>query len=172
VGAVGTLAAAGGVIWSMRSSPQATHASGAEVARETLSPPWNGLFERPEGGTLAMAALRGQPLVLNFWATWCPPCIEELPALDRFHRDWSTRGWQVVGLAVDSPSAVRSFLVRQPLSFPIGLAGLDGAALSRELGNAQGGLPFTAVFGADGRLRQTKAGQTSLPELEAWARAT
>jgi hypothetical protein len=71
---------------------------------------------------------------------------------------------------VDSPSAVRQFLARQPLGFPIGLAGLEGASLSRELGNAQGGLPFTAVFAADGRVRRTKAGATHLAELSDWAR--
>jgi thiol-disulfide isomerase/thioredoxin len=134
------------------------------------TPPWPLVLPRPEGGELRMAALWGKPLVLNFWATWCPPCIEELPELERFHQAWSPRGWQVAGLAVDAPTPVREFLARQPLSFPVGLAGLDGSALSRTLGNERGALPFTAVFDGAGRIVQRKLGQTSFGELETWAR--
>ena len=117
-----------------------------------------------------MATLLGRPLVLNFWATWCPPCIKELPDLDRFHRAWSPQGWQVVGLAVDNAQAVRAYLERQPLGFAVGLAGLEGSALSRQLGNEQGALPFTAVFDRSGRLIHRKLGQTSFDELVGWAR--
>ena len=134
-------------------------------------PPWPLVFPRPEGGELRMAALYGRPLVLNFWATWCPPCVEELPELDRFHRAWGPRGWQVVGLAVDAPTPVREFLARLPLGFPVGLAGLQGSELSRQLGNERGALPFTVVFAADGRIVQRKLGQTTFDELAAWAAA-
>lgn len=155
------LAASGaGLVWRSRQER-------AAAAPDT--PPWHLVFPRPEGGELRMAALWGRPLVLNFWATWCPPCIEELPELERFHRAWSPRGWQVVGLAVDAPTPVREFLTRQPLSFPIGLAGLDGSALSRTLGNERGALPFTALFDGRGRVVQRKLGQTTFDELSAWA---
>ena len=130
---------------------------------------WTERFPTPEGGELALSKLRGRPLVLNFWATWCPPCIKELPALDRFHREWSGRGWQVVGLAVDNTAAVQAFLQRQPLGFPVGMAGLEGTSLSRQLGNEQGALPFTAVFDREGRQVQRKLGQTSFEELARWA---
>lgn len=164
--AVGAAATAGGAYWAWRSG-SAPSADAVPTGSDRL---WTLQFDRPEGGSLALSSLRGRPWVLNFWATWCPPCVEELPELNRFHTQWSPKGWQVVGLAVDSPSAVRQFLARQPLGFPIGLAGLEGASLSRELGNAQGGLPFTAVFAADGRVRRTKAGATHLAELSDWAR--
>jgi thiol-disulfide isomerase/thioredoxin len=117
-----------------------------------------------------MASLHGRPLVLNFWATWCPPCIKELPELERFHREWSPKGWRVVGLAVDGAKPVREFLQKQPLSFAIGMAGLDGSTLGRQLGNEQGGLPFTAVFDRRGRLAHRKLGQTDFEELSTWAR--
>jgi thiol-disulfide isomerase/thioredoxin len=117
-----------------------------------------------------MASLHGRPLVLNFWATWCPPCIKELPELDRFHREWSSKGWRVVGLAVDGVRPVREFLQKQPLTFAVGMAGLDGSALSRQLGNEQGALPFTAVFDRRGHLAHRKLGQTDFEELSAWAR--
>ncbi|MFM7850275.1 MAG: TlpA disulfide reductase family protein [Rubrivivax sp.] len=133
-------------------------------------PPWDQRFLKLDGSALDLASLHGRPLVLNFWATWCPPCVKELPELDRFHRQWSPRDWQVVGLAVDGARAVREFLRQQPLSFPIGLAGLEGTTLSRNLGNAQGALPFTVVFDGRGRLIHRKLGATDFEELSAWAR--
>jgi thiol-disulfide isomerase/thioredoxin len=131
---------------------------------------WGLSFVRPEGGELVMAALRGRPLVLNFWATWCPPCVKEMPELDRFQREFAAKGWQVVGLAIDGPTPVRQFLVRVPVGFAIGLAGFEGTELSRRLGNESGALPFTAMFDARGRIVQRKLGETSFDELAAWAR--
>ena len=83
---------------------------------------WGLEFETPAGSTVAMKSLAGKPLLLNFWATWCPPCVEELPMLNAFYREQSAKGWQVLGLAIDQPSAVRKFLARIPLDFPVGLA--------------------------------------------------
>lgn len=129
---------------------------------------WQRRFARPEGGELVLQSLRGKPLLLNFWATWCPPCVEELPLLDRFYREHAARGWQVVGLAVDQPSAVQGFLRKLPLSFPVGLAGLEGAELGRSLGNLTGGLPFTVVLGGNGRVLHRKMGQLTPRDLQAW----
>ena len=138
---------------------------------EAVAALWSLSFTRPEGGELRMASLRGRPLVLNFWATWCPPCVKELPQIDRFHTEFKPQGWQVVGLAVDGPTPVREFLRKQPLGFHIGLAGLEGTDLSKRLGNSVGALPFTVVFGADGRPLQRKLGETSYEELAGWARS-
>lgn len=130
---------------------------------------WSLRFERPEGGELALAGFRGRPLLLNFWATWCAPCIKEMPDLDRFGQTYGAQGWQVVGLAIDGPTPVREFLKKLPVRFPIGLAGLEGTDLARDLGNAQGGLPFTVVFDRQGRIAARKLGQTRWNELVAWA---
>ncbi len=130
---------------------------------------WSLRFARPEGGELVMAQLRGRPLVLNFWATWCPPCIREMPQLSRFAREFGPAGWQVVGLAADSAEPVRRFLQKLPIDFPVGLAGAQALELSRELGNAQGALPFTAMFDASGRKMQQRLGETHFDELAQWA---
>jgi thiol-disulfide isomerase/thioredoxin len=168
VAAVGGLAAFGGasVAWWRRSQP-----SGGAVAGNDPTPAdfWTLRLDRPEGGELVLATLRGKPLVLNFWATWCPPCLREMPALDRFHQTWGPKGWQVVGLAIDGPTPVRGFLAKTPVRFPIGLAGLDGTELVRTLGNPGGGLPFTVLIDAAGRVRQRKLGETSFDELAGWA---
>lgn len=132
---------------------------------------WTLELPQPDGATLRTAAFRGKPLLLNFWATWCPPCIKELPEIDRFHTAMRPQGWGVIGLAVDAPTPVRNFLARQPLGFPVALAGLEGTEMSRELGNTQGALPFTVLFDAGGRIVQRKLGETHRAELQAWAAA-
>jgi thiol-disulfide isomerase/thioredoxin len=129
---------------------------------------WDSRFERPEGGELSLASLRGKPLVLNFWATWCPPCISELPLLDRFHQEQNPRGWTVVALAVDSPTPVREFLRQRPLAMPVGLAGLDGVEFGRALGNVQGGLPFTVVIDSSGAVGSRKLGALKPQDIAAW----
>ena len=131
---------------------------------------WSMEFDKPEGGVVSLRGMAGKPLLLNFWATWCPPCVQELPMLNGFYREHAAKGWQVLGLAIDQPSAVRKFLTRLPLEFPVGLAGLGGTDLGRSLGNLTGGLPFTVVFGADGRVLHRKMGQVTDQDLQAWAK--
>ncbi len=132
---------------------------------------WSSSFDTPTGTRLELAGLRGQPLVLNFWATWCPPCVREMPALDRFAREFGPAGWRVVGLAADNMQPVRDFLALTPVAYPIGLTGFAGIELSRQLGNLSGGLPFTVLFGRNGDIVQRKIGETSFDQLEQWAKA-
>lgn len=158
-----TAAAAGaGVAW-WRHTPQAV-LSDAEAGF------WDTSLTDPQGQPLDLGALRGQPLLVNFWATWCPPCVEELPMLNAFYETNAALGWQVIGLAVDQPKAVIGFMQRLPLSFPVGMAGMGGVELSRRLGNPNGGLPFTVVFGREGRVLRQKIGKVSLSDLENWVR--
>ena len=138
------------------------------VKDEVVQGFWLQEFEKPEGGTLVMNELRGKPLIINFWATWCPPCIEELPLIDAFFNQNKAKSLQVVGLAVDQPSMVRRYLTQKPLSFPIGLAGLNGTELGRSLGNTQSVLPFSVIFDAKGRLLAQKAGKLDQSDLDAW----
>ncbi len=156
-------AAAGGLLaWSR------FRLGGESVADAALEGLWSREFQTPAGESLPMARLRGRPLLVNFWATWCPPCVEEMPLLDRFYRESAASGWQVLGLAIDQPSSVRQFLGRVPVSFPIGLAGLEGTELVKSLGNTAGGLPYTVVIGAEGSVRERKIGQVSAAELARW----
>ena len=163
VAAVAAASGAGLALWRTRTGvPKVT---GTEAAL------WAMQFEQPAGGRLSLSAYRGRPLLLNFWATWCPPCVAELPLLDRFHREQPVGGWQVAGLAVDNLAPVRGFLAKRPVGFAIGLAGIDGIELARTLGNRGGGLPFTAVFDRSGQLVKRKLGVIEPSELQSWVRS-
>ena len=163
VAAVAAIAGLGGALWSRRG-----RATGGEQLDAAF---WAQRFDRPEGGELAFESLRGKPLLLNFWATWCPPCVEEMPMLDAFFRENSGNGWQVVGLAIDQPTSVRKFLTKTPVGYPIGLAGLQGTELVKNLGNTAGGLPFTLVLDAGGAVAARKTGKLEPGDLQAWRRA-
>ena len=162
-GAAAAVVAAGGAGWAALAWRQGQTSAAAVPAGL-----WQQSFPTPEGGVLDLQALRGQPLVLNFWATWCPPCVAELPLLSSFSRENAANGWQVLGIAVDQAAAVRAFLTRVPVDFPVALAPQGGVALSRSLGNLAGGLPFTVVFGADGQVRHRKMGQITPQNLKDW----
>mgnify|MGYP003584450597 CR=1 FL=1 len=167
VAAVAAAAGAGGAWWQ-----RSRTAGGNAVAANALGADfWAQRFERPEGGELALASLQGQPLLINFWPTWCPPCVEELPMLDRFHAEQGDKGVRVVGLAIDQPSAVRRFLARTPVRFPNGMAGMQGTDLAKQLGNDAGGLPFTLMLNRGGAVVARKMGKLESADLEAWGRA-
>ena len=167
-GGVAALAAAAGAGWAWwRLQPHAVQEQpGQPGAAATF---FTQAFDTPDGGQVQATEFSGKPLLLNFWATWCPPCIAELPMLDAFLAEHGTHGWQILGLAVDQPSAVRKFLERSPVAFPVGMAGLEGTELTRSLGNLVGGLPFTVVFDAKGQIRHRKMGQLKPEDLREWA---
>jgi thiol-disulfide isomerase/thioredoxin len=162
-GAVATAAGLGGaaLAWWKYAAP-----GGAEPVAPSL---WTRKFNTPAGAALDLQAFRGKPLVLNFWATWCPPCVEEMPSLDRFYRENSAKSWQVLGLAIDRQSSVRRFLTEYPVAYPIAMAEVEGSALGQSLGNLSGGLPFTVVIGADGSVLQRKIGRLAPGDFQAWA---
>lgn len=155
-GASAAAAGAGVALWRLQS------------AADPLAEFWTLRLPQPAGGELALASLRGRPLLVNFWATWCPPCIRELPLLDSFWREHRGSGWQVLGWAIDEPGPVQQFLQRAPVGFPIVLATSLGLDWSRRLGNSGGGLPYTTWLDRRGMQREFKAGEVTAAELAAW----
>lgn len=169
LGGVAALAAVGGatVAWR-RQTPDVPVADGGPVSGPRAGDLWSLQLSTPQGSPLALAALRGRPLLVNFWATWCPPCVEELPLLSSFYQQHSAKGWQVLGIAVDQPDAVNRFLARSPVAFAVAMAGIAGLELSKSLGNLSGGLPFTVVLSANGEVAHRKMGRVTEADLAGW----
>ena len=108
------------------------------------------ILPRPEGGTLDTAPLAGRVLVLNFWATWCGPCVDEMPSLERLHRALAPQGLFVAAVATDeSTAAVLAFVRRHGLTLPV-LHDRGGRDVARLYGVA--GYPETVIVGRDGRV--------------------
>jgi thiol-disulfide isomerase/thioredoxin len=110
---------------------------------------------------------RGKALLVNFWATWCAPCREEIPLLDAAQQQYASRGLQVVGIAIDNAANVRQYATSMKIDYPLLLADSAAVGLMRSLGNASGGLPFTVLLDRSGRLVDRRLGPYSAAELQA-----
>lgn len=153
-------------------------AAGVAVGLWRLSPEpapradWFFLLEAPSaaGEVEPLAKHRGRLTVVNFWATWCPPCIEEMPELSQFHADLAASGVKVIGIAVDSPSAVRAFLAERPVQYPSFTMGASGSELARRLGAPADALPYTVVMTETGEIARQKMGKITGEELKTWVK--
>ena len=110
----------------------------------------------------------GRPLLVNFWASWCPPCIEEMPELDRYAAAQGDAGVQVVGIALDDRAAVEAFLDQVPVGYPILIDVAGPRDSGVQLGNPRGVLPYTVLVSADGRLLKQRIGPFTHGELDGW----
>ena len=111
-----------------------------------------------DGQKLSLAKWQGKPMLVNFWATWCPPCREEMPLLNRTAREPAAVGVQFVGVAYDDLRQVQVYAKGAPVSYPLAVAGSEISNLFPVLGNTAQGLPFTLLIGADGSVRRIKLG--------------
>ena len=127
-------------------------------------------FERADlsGNPIQLSAYRGKLVLLNFWATWCTPCLREMPRLSAWQRKYGAAGLQVLGISMDDDAApVRRFLTKHPLAYPV----LMGDA---KLGEAFGGvlgLPCSILIDAQGRIVARYQGESDLREIETQIKA-
>jgi thiol-disulfide isomerase/thioredoxin len=114
----------------------------------------------------SLADWAGKKRVINFWATWCPPCRKEIPALITLQNNSTTNNVQVISIAIEDQQSVQSFLKDYPINFPVLIAGDDGITLSTTMGNRANAVPFTVFIDEDGAIQKTHAGEISLLELQ------
>jgi thiol-disulfide isomerase/thioredoxin len=121
------------------------------------------------GQPLALEQFRSKPLVLNFWATWCAPCVEEMPELSAIATAVAAKGVNVLGIGVDSASNIAQFSQKLPVSYPLIVVGGAGLELVKQFGNLAGGLPFTALINSQGQIQSRILGRFNRQALESAA---
>lgn len=109
---------------------------------------------------------RGKVIVANFWATWCAPCLEEIPAFERLNRKYAPKGAQFVGISIDSAEKVRAFAREHQVTYPLLIGTADTLQITAGLGNRVQALPFTVVLDRGGSAHKIKLGKLSEDDLE------
>ncbi|NKI67857.1 redoxin domain-containing protein [Collimonas pratensis] len=117
------------------------------------------------GKTASLSQWKRKPLVVNFWATWCAPCVEEMPELNALQGEIAAKNIQVIGIGVDSADNIAKFAEKYKISYPLYVAGSSATALLRQFGNQSGGLPFTVLIGRDGQVKKMYLGSIKFDEL-------
>jgi len=119
-----------------------------------------------KGQPQSLGQWRGKLLIVNYWATWCHPCREEMPGFSRLHDKYRDKGVQFVGISIDDAAKIAEFQKTTLVSYPLLIGDIGTMENSARLGNTRQALPFTAVFDREGRLAMTKLGRFSEADLE------
>ncbi|MBC7414828.1 MAG: TlpA family protein disulfide reductase [Herminiimonas sp.] len=158
-----------GVLFAVIGGYVGTRTTGVQSVPVTTAPAVTSLFAQSmadaNGGTAGLAHWKGKPMVVNFWATWCGPCVQEMPELSALQLELAPKKVQIVGIGIDSPSNIKEFASKYKIAYPLYVAGMSGTELSRQFGNQGGGLPFTVLLSSDGRVVKTYLGKLKMDEL-------
>ncbi len=116
-----------------------------------------------QGTPQSLTKWQGKPLIINFWATWCTPCVEEMPELETLTT--KVAPVQIIGIGIDTPANISQFAEKWHITYPLYVAGTSYTDLLRQFGNQAGGLPFTVLVGLDGELKKVYLGRLNFDEL-------
>jgi thiol-disulfide isomerase/thioredoxin len=159
LGVAAVVALAAGVYFGMDARDRRLPTRGRRGAR------WASRFPTRRQGA-ALDQWRGKVLVVNFWATWCAPCREEMPEFVKAQREYGGKGLQFVGIAVDQADKVDQFVKEIGLNYPTLIGGFGAMELSKTLGNDKMALPFTVVLNRDGKVVHTQLGELKPAKLQ------
>jgi thiol-disulfide isomerase/thioredoxin len=119
------------------------------------------------GANHSLSRWKGNPLIVNFWAPWCGPCVQEMPELNQLALASVADNINVIGIGIDTPANIAKFASELKISYPLYVSGMGGSDLARQFGNSAGGLPYTVLIGADGQVKKTYLGKLKFDELKA-----
>lgn len=118
-----------------------------------------------KGANQSLSQWKGKILIVNFWATWCAPCVEEMPELVALQKEKAENNVQVIGIGIDTASNISEFSSKHEIDYPLYVAGMAGTELSRQFGNQAGGLPYTVLISPDGRIKKAYLGRLKMDQL-------
>jgi thiol-disulfide isomerase/thioredoxin len=163
--ALGALAAGGLIVASLL-----RHATVEPIAESTAAASPAALFAASfpdvDGRLQPLQQWRGQVLVVNFWATWCPPCLEEMPELSALQQKYRAQGLVIVGISTDDAAKVQQFARSSPVSYPLLSGDYAAMTLAEQLGNDQSALPYTVLLRRDGSIASGRFGRLNIEALE------
>jgi thiol-disulfide isomerase/thioredoxin len=122
-------------------------------------------FTDLSGKTRTMAEWKGRVILVNFWATWCAPCREEIPALQKIQAEFGHRNFEVVGIALDNVEATGRFAAEFKIGYPILIGDMGIIDLMKQLGNKSGALPYSVVLDRQGDVAKTHLGLLTLQKM-------
>lgn len=126
---------------------------------------WARTLKDSQGTPQALQQWQGKIVVLNFWATWCKPCVQEMPELQALHQELQTKNVALLGIAIDTVNNIGTFAQRHNITYPLFAAGIEGTDISAAMGNQVGGLPYTALIDQEGKIVKTYMGRIKIEEL-------
>lgn len=145
--------------------PGAPIGAGSKSAQPAVAALFAQSLPDSTGTVRALAQWRGRALIVNFWATWCAPCVEEMPALSALQTELGEKRVQIIGIGIDTPGNIRQFAARYNIAYPLYVGGLGATDLSRSFGNQAGGLPYTVLISPDGQIAKTYLGRLRMNDL-------
>ena len=145
----------------------AQHHAPAETESSAAETFFQQRLSDPDGQPHSFAQWQGKALVINFWATWCAPCVEEMPELVELQTEIAPKNIQIIGIGIDTANNIKAFSAKYHISYPLYVAGISGTEVSRKFGNQSGGLPFTVLIDAKGEVRKTYLGRLKMAQLRA-----